>query len=100
MTKKNIRNKELYMESIKRGSLVGGIIWVCVVIFISINYKTMGKAALPWLVPMLDVYKRQSQCRGGLVADERLCIIAPVVTRIHVIAGGLDGAFFLSLIHI
>ena len=53
MTKKNIRNKELYMESIKRGSLVGGIIWVCVVIFISINYKTMGKAALPWLVPML-----------------------------------------------
>lgn len=56
MTKKNIRNKELYMESIKRGSLVGGIIWVCVVIFISINYKTMGKAALPWLVPMLAGY--------------------------------------------
>lgn len=44
MTKKNIRNKELYMESIKRGSLVGGIIWVCVVIFISINYKTMGES--------------------------------------------------------
>ncbi len=56
MTKTNIRNKELYMESIKRGSLVGGIIWVCVVIFISINYKTMGKAALPWLVPMLAGY--------------------------------------------
>mgnify|MGYP000573964297 FL=1 len=56
MTKKNIRNKELYMESIKRGSLVGGIIWVCVVIFISINYKTMGTADLPWLVPMLAGY--------------------------------------------
>lgn len=56
MTKKNFRNKELYLESIKRGSLVGGIIWVCVVIFISINYKTMGKAALPWLVPMLAGY--------------------------------------------
>ncbi len=56
MTKNKNRDSELYMETLKRGGLTGGIVWVCVVIFASINYSTVGKPALPWLVPMLAGY--------------------------------------------
>lgn len=47
--------------------------------FISINYKTMGKAALPWLVPMLAGYivlgpssagNREKRMINGLAAYE------------------------------
>lgn len=52
-TKTGKINEELRLEVIKRGGLTGVILWAGAVIYVSLRYRTLGAAVLPWLIPIL-----------------------------------------------
>lgn len=55
MTKNEKINGEVRIEILKRGGFVGLILWAGAVLYVSLRYRTLGAAVLPWLIPMLAV---------------------------------------------
>ena len=55
MTGNNKINGEVRLEILKRGGLIGGLLWAGAVLYVSLRYRTLGPAVLPWMVPMLAV---------------------------------------------
>ena len=55
MTKNEKINEEVRIEILKRGGFVGLILWAGAVLYVSLRYRTLGAAVLPWMLPMLAV---------------------------------------------